>query len=193
MRRNEHLLDLLLELQTLDRVPRSGYLLRGVPEPESVTEHSWHVVFLVWTLAGRVEGVDAARAVEIALVHDLAELRVGDLPQVASGYFAEGAKQAAEAAALEEILAPLPGRARELYAEYRAGESAEARLVKACDKLQLMLKVAVYERWGAGGLAEFWDNPANFPDGGFPAVRELFDELRRRRREARRGAPAAAR
>ncbi len=32
--RNESLLDLFLELQILDRVPRSGYLLRGVPDPE---------------------------------------------------------------------------------------------------------------------------------------------------------------
>ena len=53
--------------------------------------------------------------------------------------------------------------------------------MKACDKLQLMLKVAVYERWGTGALAEFWDNPDNFPDGGFPAVKELFEALRERR------------
>ena len=59
--------------------------------------------------------------------------------------------------------------------------ASEARLVKACDKLQLMLKVAVYERWGTGALAEFWDNPENFPDGGFPVVREIFEELRQRR------------
>lgn len=192
MRRNPHLLDLVLELQTLDRVPRAGFLLRGVPDPESVTEHSWHVLFLVWTLASRIAEVDTARAVEIALVHDLAEVRVGDLPMVVAEYFPDGAKQTAEAAALDDILAPLPPRARELYAEYRAGESAEARLVKACDKLQMMLKVAVYERWGAGGLAEFWDNPANFPDGGFPPVRELFEELCRRREE-RRETPVAVR
>ena len=44
-----------------------------------------------------------------------------------------------------------------------------------------MLKMAVYERWGTGALAEFWENPANFPDGGFDVVRELLDrELRRR-------------
>ena len=53
--------------------------------------------------------------------------------------------------------------------------------VCSCDKLQLMLKVAVYERWGTGALAEFWDNPDNFPDGGFPAVKELFEALRERR------------
>lgn len=191
MRPNESLLDLALELQSLDRLPRAGYVLRGVAEPESVTEHSWHVLFLVWALGRQVPGLDAGRAVEIALVHDLAELRVGDLPRTAARYFPAGAKAAAETAAMEEILAPLPARARELYAEYQAGETPEARLVKACDKLQLMLKVAAYERWGAGGLAEFWDNPDNFPDGGFAPVAELFAALRRRRdaeRAARREA-----
>lgn len=181
MRRNESLLDLVLELQSLDRLPRAGYVLRGVTDPESVTEHSWHVLFLVWALGRRLPEVDAGRAVEIALVHDLAELRIGDLPRTASRYFPAGAKNAAESAAMEEILAPLPPEARQLYAEYQAGSTPEARLVKACDKLQLMLKVAAYERWGATGLAEFWDNPDNFPDGGFAPVRELFDELRRRR------------
>ncbi|MGB5889302.1 MAG: hypothetical protein WBH75_04915, partial [Thermoanaerobaculia bacterium] len=53
--------------------------------------------------------------------------------------------------------------------------------VKACDKLQLMLKVLVYESWGDGALAKFWRNPANFNDGGFDVVRELFEELKTRR------------
>jgi 5'-deoxynucleotidase YfbR-like HD superfamily hydrolase len=181
MRRNDTLLDLFLEIQILDRVPRSGYVLRGVHDPESVSEHSWHVLFLVWSLGTQVEGVDLQRAVEIALVHDLAELRVGDLPRTASHYFPEGAKKAAELAAMRDVLAPLPERALDLYREYQEGTTLEARLVKACDKLQLMLKVAVYERWGTGALGEFWDNPDNFPDGGIPLVRELFEELRRRR------------
>lgn len=181
MRPNHSLLELFLELQNLDRVPRSGWALRGVAAGESVTEHSWHVLFLVWALGPRIPGLDVGRAVEIALVHDLAEVRLGDLPQTAARYLPEGAKKEAERTAVAEILAPLPGRSRELYAEYEAGETPEARLVKACDKLQLMVKAAAYERWGAGGLAEFWDNPDNFPDGGFAPVRELFEELRRRR------------
>jgi putative hydrolases of HD superfamily len=181
VRPNASLLDLLLEMQMLDRIPRSGFVLRGVAHPESVSEHSWHVLFLVWTLGPRIDGIDVGRAVEIALVHDLAELRVGDLPRTAAHYFGDGTKKAAESAAMADILAPLPERALALYREYQAGATAEARLVKACDKLQLMLKVAVYERWGTGALAEFWDNPDNFPDGGFPAVQELFEELRARR------------
>jgi putative hydrolase of HD superfamily len=182
---NATLLDLLLEIQVLDRVPRSGFVLRGVSDPESVTEHSWHVLFLVWSLGARIPGIDLARAVEIALVHDLAELRIGDLPRTSAHYFPGGAKKEAEAAAMADVLAPLPARARELYAEYQAAATPEARLVKACDKLQLMLKVAVYERWGQGALAEFWDNPDNFPDvgpdSGFAPVAEIFAELRARR------------
>ena len=183
MRANQTLLDLFLELQLLDRIPRSGYVLRGVADPESVTEHSWHVLFLVWSLGSEIPEIDLPRAVEIALVHDLAELRIGDLPRTAARYFPEGAKQAAETAAMDEILAPLPARARALYRDYLEGTSPEARLVKACDKLQLMLKVAVYERWGTGALAEFWDNPDNFPDTDFAPVKALFEELLRRRRQ----------
>jgi putative hydrolases of HD superfamily len=186
MRRNQTLLDLFLELQILDRVPRSGYVLRGVHDPESVTEHSWHVLFLVWALGSRIDGIDLARAVEIALVHDIAELRVGDLPRTASHYFPDGAKKSAELAAMSDVLGPLPEHALDRYREYQDAATPEARLVKACDKLQLMLKVAVYERWGTGALAEFWDNPDNFPDisdTGFEPVRELFEELRRRRND----------
>ena len=184
MRPNRHLLDLLLEAQLLDRIPRSGYVLRGVADPESVTEHSWHVLFLVWAVGSRLAGLDLGRAVEIALVHDLAELRIGDLPRTSAHYFPEGAKKAAESAAMADVLAPLPERARDLYREYQEGATPEARLVKACDKLQLMLKVTVYERWGTGALSEFWDNPDNFPDPVFPEVAELFAELRRRREAA---------
>ncbi len=193
MKANRSLLDVFLEIQMLDRIPRAGFVLRGVAEPESVAEHSLHVLFLVWALGPKIEGIDVTRAVEIALIHDLAELRIGDLPRTSSHYFPDGAKKAAESAAMADVLAPLDERARLLYDDYQHGVTPEARLVKACDKLQLMLKVAVYERWGTGALAEFWDNPENFPDGGFPVVRDLFEELRQRRNaEARQRSEDAA-
>lgn len=180
MRRNDSLLDALLELQILDRVPRSGWTLRGVPEPESVSEHGFHVVLLVWALGRGVPGLDLGRALELAIVHDLAEVRLGDLPRTAARYLPSGVKHAAEEAALAELLAPLGELATSLYGEYRAKATPEARFVAACDKLQLMLKVTLYERWGAGGLAEFWSNPENFPDEEFAPVAELLAALRER-------------
>ncbi len=181
MKPNSDLLDLLLEVQLLDRIPRVGYLLSGVSDPESVSEHTWHVAFLVWVLGESIPEVDRLHSLEIAMVHDLAELRTGDLPRTASRYLPDEAKETAEAAAIEEILAPLPARMRRLWKEYQVGESTEARLVKACDKLQMMLKVQLYESQGNDGVRRFWDNPENFPDFGFPLIERLFTELRQRR------------
>lgn len=177
---NATLIDLLLELQTLDRVPRSGYFLRGISDCESVSEHTFHLALLVWLLAAGEPGVDRARAVELALMHDLAELRIGDLPRTATTYLPADVKHAAERRAAADILAPADPRATALYEEYEAGETTEARFVRACDKLQLMIKVAVYESWGHRGLAEFWRNPANFPRSDFASVERLFKSLQER-------------
>jgi putative hydrolase of HD superfamily len=178
---NRSLLDALLELQALDRLPRTGYALRGVDAPESISEHGFHLAVLIWALAPGVPGVDLGRALELALIHDLPEVRIGDLPRTAGRYLPPGAKAAAEAAALAELLAPLGNRATALLAEFEASETREARLVRACDKLQLMVKVFTYERWGAAGLEEFWDNEVNFPEPGFAPIDELLADLHRRR------------
>ena len=182
MRRNTTLLDVLLELQVLDRVPRSGYSLRGIADPESVSEHCFHLVFLVWALAADEPDLDRLRAVGIALAHDLAEVRTGDLPRTAAHYLPLGAKAAAEAAAAADLLAPLGEPARQLLVDYKDPECAEGRFVSACDKLQLLIKAHVYESWGAAGLDEFWQALEEFPDAGFATIRRLVDELKLRRR-----------
>lgn len=177
---NASLLDLLLELQTLDRVPRSGYFLRGISDCESVSEHTFQLALLVWLLAAEEPALDRGHAVELALFHDLAELRIGDLPRTATTYLAAEVKHAAERRAAADILAPADPRANALYEEYEEGSSTEALFVRACDKLQLMIKVTVYESWGHRGLAEFWGNPANFPPSGFASIEHLFRSLQER-------------
>ncbi len=177
---NASLLDLLLELQTLDRVPRSGYFLRGISDCESVSEHTFQLAMLVWFLAGSEPAIDRSRAVELALMHDLAELRIGDLPRTATVYLPAEVKHAAERRAAADILAPADPRATALYEEYEEGNTPEARFVRACDKLQLMVKVTVYESWGHRGLSEFWGNPANFPHSDFASIQRLFADLQAR-------------
>lgn len=171
-----------MELQALDKLPRVGYSLRGVAEPESVSEHIFHLTFLVWALGREVPDIDLARAMELTLIHDLAEVRFGDLPRTAAHYLPAGAKASAERAAMADLLAPLPG-ADELLVEYQDQDSSEARFVAICDKLQLRLKAWVYESWGntaLGGLTG--DGLDDLDDGGFEPVRRLIDELRLRRK-----------
>lgn len=177
---HQELLDLLLELQALDRVPRSGYALRGMVGPETVSEHSFHIVFLAWALAREIPELDRLRVLELALVHDLPEVRTGDLPRTANAYFPTGAKAAAERQVARDLLAPLGEDAGDLLAEYQAGETPEARLVSVCDKLQLLVKVAAYEDWGTGNLDDLAATIEHFDDGGFEPVRRLVEKLRTR-------------
>ncbi len=161
-------------------MPRSGYFLRGISDCESVAEHTFQLAMLVWLLAGEEPGLDRGHAVELALMHDLAELRIGDLPRTATTYLPADVKHAAERRAAADILAPADARANALYEEYEDGASTEALFVRACDKLQLMIKVTVYESWGHRGLAEFWGNPTNFPPSGFASIERLFRSLQLR-------------
>lgn len=178
------LLDLLFELQSLDRTPRTGYAQRGVAEPESVSEHSFHVVFLVWALSTRVPGLDRLRAFELALIHDVAEVRFGDLPRPAAHYLPPGVKASAELLAMRDLLAPVADDGAQLFEEYQNRSSLEARFVAVCDKVQLVLKAMVYERWRSGDVEEIVDSLEHIDADGFEVVRELIVQLKRRRHTA---------
>lgn len=178
-RKPSRLLDLLQEVQSLDRIPRLGYAQRGVSDPESVSEHTFHVVFLVWVLGREVEGLDRLKALEMALVHDLAEVRFGDLPRHASHYLPKGAKAEAELAALKDLLTPLnDGSAAMLLREYQDRQTLEARFVAVCDKLQLLIKAGVYEQWREGEMSEFLESLDSFDSQGFEPVERLLADLR---------------
>src|SRR5918912_251677 len=62
---------------SLKEVRRQGWVDRGVADAESVADHSYRLAVLAWAVA-RARGLDAGRAVLIALVHDLAEAEIGD-------------------------------------------------------------------------------------------------------------------
>jgi len=143
-------LEALLPLLALDRLPRTGWLVAGVANPESVAAHSLGTALVVLALGPGVEPrLDVDRAVTLAVLHDAPEALLGDLPRTASECLPRGAKAAAERAAAERLLAPLSELSLARSAEYRAQETREARFVRACDKLHLGLRWLGYRREGA--------------------------------------------
>ncbi|MGH2411415.1 MAG: HD domain-containing protein, partial [Chloroflexota bacterium] len=70
-------LGLLRAIEPLKHLPRTGWLDREVASPESVAAHSWRLAVLAWIVASEV-GLDANRAMAIALMHDLPEAVTGD-------------------------------------------------------------------------------------------------------------------
>lgn len=186
---------MLIELQRLKRLDRTGWTLRGLPNgTESVAAHSFGVAVTAMRLADELQTrgvtVDTERLLRIALLHDWAEARVGDLPKTATSYFGGEVRKRAETAAFADIVSGAGGSAslyRELYDDYEQRESLEARLVKAADVIDLLVQALALERAGARGLEEFWEV---VEAGGFhlegPAreiLNELFDALRAARRD----------
>ncbi|HPU97356.1 MAG TPA: HD domain-containing protein [Candidatus Hydrogenedentes bacterium] len=172
------LLRLLKAVHPLDRVPRAGYLLRGVCEPESVAAHLFGVSLLTLAFLESCPGRwDPVRALTMALVHDLAESQLMDIPMTVADAHLGRAKSEAEHALLEDLLGGLFPRWVAACREFDVAETPEARLVRGLDKAQMLARVWCYEREGRGCLEEFWANPANFRDYGIPEVRSLFDAI----------------
>jgi putative hydrolase of HD superfamily len=117
---------------------RSGFTQAGAQE--SVAEHSWRLCLMTLLLAPRL-GVDPARALALAVVHDLGEALSGDTPAPLQA--ADPGKGARERADLAVLMAPAPADMRAailaLWEEYDAGATPEARLVKALDKLKTIM------------------------------------------------------
>lgn len=166
------------DIHPLDRVARAGYIMRGVAEPESVAAHSHFVSLLTMLVLDEYpRDFDRERALTIALIHDICEARLMDIPMpVADAHFRE-VKDEAEQAITEQLFSGFPDRYAELHREFLDASTPEARLVRGLDKVQMMIKVVMYEREGRGRLEEFWTNPRNFADYGIGAVSRLFDAV----------------
>jgi putative hydrolase of HD superfamily len=173
----------LLELQRLKRLDRTGWVLRGLPPgAESVAAHSYGVALTAMLLAdecaARGVGLDVGRLLRIALLHDLQETRTGDMPRTVADYYGREARRAAERAAFDDIMrgsAHAPVYA-ELHEDYESRASLEARLVKAADVIDLLAQALAFERAGARGLGEFWEGAAERDFGLEGAAREVVTE-----------------
>src|ERR1700687_2843679 len=164
------MLQTLIELQRLKNLDRTGWALCGLaPGTESVAAHSFGVGVTVMMLADALTAqgvqIDGERVLRMALLHDWAEARIGDLPRTATQYFGADNRKRAETAAFEDIVEHLmDGKTlyRELFEDYEQRTSLEARLVKAADVIDLLVQVLALERAGARGLDEFWDVASEF-------------------------------
>ena len=179
------MLPTLTELQRLKRLERTGWILRGLPNgTESVAAHSFGVSVTAMLLADKLNAQGIAVSVEkvlrIGLLHDWAEVRVGDMPRTATLYFGSDARKQAETAAFSDIVKGVDeGLYADLYNDYERRESLEARLVKAADILDLLIQVLALERAGARGLDEFWE-VAEKPEFNLDGIAEqIVQELLR--------------
>nr|XP_036232479.1 uncharacterized protein LOC106625883 [Bactrocera oleae]XP_036232480.1 uncharacterized protein LOC106625883 [Bactrocera oleae] len=161
----------------LKHTKRTGWVLRNVSDPESISGHMYRMSMMTFLLDGS-EGLNQIRCMELALVHDLAESVVGDLTPFCG--VSKTDKRAMEFKAMEDIcklIEPRGKRIMELFEEYEAGESAESKFVKDLDRLDMIMQAFEYEKRDNCLLKhqEFFDST----EGKFnhPFIKKLVDEI----------------
>ncbi len=174
------LVNALFALSRLDALPRTGWSLAGVPQPESLAGHTLGVAFLVLAMApDEPQGLDVGSALAMALVHDAPEALSGDLPKAASQALPPGAKASMEDQLAGILLGPLGFQASQAWRDYRAQATPEARFVKACDQLHMGQEAVRLLRAGQRGLWEFGRGLESRDWSEFPGLATLWNDLRR--------------
>lgn len=142
--------DWLIELLSLKTVDRAGWHRVDIAAPESVAGHSWGVATLALVLCP--PELDRDRVVAIALVHDLAEVRTGDITPHDGIDRAD--KQRLETTAAKQLFASRPDLFA-LWEEYDTDDTEEARFVHDLDKLEMALQALAYRQSQAADTREF--------------------------------------
>ncbi len=147
------------EIIQLKHLFRQGWIQRGISQEncETVAEHTFGNAMLCLMLASRYPDLDSLRVLQMALIHDVGEAYVGDFTPLDK--VPPGTKQAMESEALAKIFNKLPGGDSliEIWQEYEAQETPEAKFVKQIDRLEFALQASVYEHQGRIDGAEFYD------------------------------------
>ena len=140
-KRLEDQIRFILEIDKEKNILRQTHI-SGFARQENDAEHAWHMATMVYLLKEYAnEDFDVAKAMMMALIHDVVEIDAGDAyaydPQ------ALATQKEKEERAAERICGLLPDDQRDelraLFEEFEKGETAEAKFVKAMDNFQPLL------------------------------------------------------
>jgi putative hydrolase of HD superfamily len=142
----------LFEMGHLKHLPRAGWLLLGVPQPETVAEHSFRVGVVGIALA-TMEGADVGRTAALCLMHDAHETRIGDVPSVGRAYVTTAVPEAVAAHQTSGMPDDVAKVFQDLVAEYEAEETLESRVAHDADKIETLIQAIEYQTRGHDAAA----------------------------------------
>lgn len=176
----ERVLECLAEMHTLTRLPRIGWIMAGVADPESVSDHCFETAIIAYVLAQHLDQpVDMGKVLAMALFHETGEVRLTDLPRRSSPYV-KRFKHDAESQAARDILAGAAESVLPLLEEMHQLATVEARLVEAAEELQIITAAMYYAKEGTGDISEYRRDAAKYDDLGIDAARAVADVVSRR-------------
>lgn len=133
--------DFIREIDKEKFIGRQTYLSDGVRK-ENDAEHAWHMAIMTILLSEYAgEEIDVLKTVTMLLLHDIVEIDAGDT--YAYDEEAKKTQREREVKAADRIFGMLPDdqgkRFRELWEEFEARETKEAKFARTMDNLQPMM------------------------------------------------------
>lgn len=175
------LITLMNRAGVLKEIARTGWVIKGIEEAESVADHTWRMGLLVMLLAPK--NLNLKKLLEMNTIHDLGEIGVGDI-KWESGKKVVGSqktKRKDEMKVIKEIFGKYPNGKKyiKLLKEFNEQKTPEAKFLKQIDKLEMALQAYEYEKAGHPPevLNEFWENAEKYlvRQSLEPIFRELKD------------------
>jgi len=138
-------IEFLYEIGSLRNVP-TGWKQHIGMDCANDLEHTLRVAFIALILARHEGGVDEAKILKMALVHDLPEARVADHSYVQKVYVTDidedgAARDMFNGTSIPDYL--------EIFREYEARSCLEAKIVKDADNLDVEIELKELEERGS--------------------------------------------
>ncbi len=171
-------LDFFSEVGKLKEVPRTGWHIYDVKNPETVSGHAYRLAIMCMHYCK----VKTMRCVGMALVHDLPEVVTGDIAirnQKKNQKVTDEEKKNQELAAAKKLFVNQQ-ELFDLWKEYVDNETDEAKLVHDLDKVEMVLQALEYQQQGRSPhlLEEFFETSG--PRIQTKKGMELWNEVRKR-------------
>ena len=153
-------------------MPRRGWVIRDIKNPESIAEHTFRAALMAWILGeSKKKKLNIEKLIKMALIHDLCELYAGDATPYDSILPKSKKKRAEllktwprfskkekekisrekykkEEKGLEKLISGLPLDAKKeiksLWLDYENGLSSEGRFFKQTDRVENFLQAMEY-------------------------------------------------
>ncbi len=192
MKLMKDILNFLIELGELKKMPRRGWVLRGIKNPETIAAHTFRMTMMSWVLCYKKK-LNLDKVLKMCLIHDICEVHAGDATPY-DNIFSEDKKQwektldkwprfskkqkerfflkkyKKEHSGLKKLIVNLPSDIkREIYClwdDYEKGLTPEGKFVRQLDRMENLLQAL-----------EYWKGKKKFAIGPWwVQIEELIDE-----------------
>jgi len=141
-------------LERLKTTKREGWRRFGIAHGESISDHMYRMSLItMFAPPALASKLDIPKCTKMALIHDIAELLVGDITPVDGVPKAE--KNRRESTTMDYLTKSLLGRyhgglageeMKATWQEYEDSKTLESQFVHDVDKIELVLQMVEYER-----------------------------------------------